>query len=344
MHTLAVRIADIGYYLPERRLDNRTLVEDFDNSNWTEEKIMQKVGINNRYICNSNEYVSDMAVAAVINLQQKSEFDVESIDFLILCTQTPDHALPATSCKIQENLNLPKTCMSFDFNQGCSGYVYGLGIAGALIASGQAERGLLVTGEAYSKWIHPKDRITRTIFGDAATATLLEACPKEKSGLGPFIYGTDGSGYDRLIVPCSGAHAMGIDPSQLNANVDESGNVRRQDNLFMDGPEIFRFAVTTVPNLFKALMHKAEIELDQIDHIILHQANMFMLEYLTKIMKIPKDKMIYEIEDVGNTVSCTIPLAIARAAEDGRMLNGARLALIGFGVGYSWSAGLARWR
>src|SRR3972149_11149164 len=107
MHTLAVRIADIGYYLPERRLDNRTLVEDFDNSNWTEEKRMQKVGINNRYICNSNEYVSDMAVAAVINLQQKSEFDVESIDFLILCTQTPDHALPATSCKIQENLNLP---------------------------------------------------------------------------------------------------------------------------------------------------------------------------------------------------------------------------------------------
>jgi len=344
MHTLPVKIAEIGYYLPEKILDNQILVQEFASQDWTEEKIFQKTGIRRRHVVKAGEYVSDLAIAAVRDLKKRSGFDNSSIDFLVLCTQTPDHALPATSCMLQASLGLPQSCMCFDFNQGCSGYVYGLGLAGGLIASGQARRGILVTSEIYSKWIHPQDRSSRTIFADGASATLLEATETGCCGMGPFIYGTDGAGYDRLIVPVSGAHAIGVNQSALPEEVGDGGHRRTPANLFMDGPEIFRFAVTTVPGLLKGLLDKAGVTVEEIDRVVFHQANLFMLNYLVKIMKLPPEKVVLELEEVGNTVSTSIPLAIAMAVEKGRIADGARLALLGFGVGYSWSGALVSWR
>lgn len=343
MFTLPVRIAGIGYYLPKQVVENRQLVEEFNDPDWTEEKIFSKTGIRSRHVSAHDEFVSDMAVQACRDLQRKTGLDPVTIDFLVLCTQTPDYALPATACIVQKELGFPVSCMAFDFNQGCSGYVYGLGIAAGLIASGQANRGILVTSEAYSKWIHPMDRSARTIFADAACATLVEADPDGVPRMGPFLYGTDGRGYERLIVPASGAHSIGLNPACLAERVDKDGHRRTDANLFMDGPEIFRFAVTTVPALFNNLLAKAGVTLDKIDRIVFHQANMFMLNYLQKLMKIPLEKIVFDLEDVGNTVSSTIPLAIGRAAERGEMANGDTLALLGFGVGYSWSGALVYW-
>jgi 3-oxoacyl-[acyl-carrier-protein] synthase-3 len=162
--------------------------------------------------------------------------------------------------------------------------------------------------------------------------------------MGPFIYGTDGAGYDRLIVPVSGAHAIGVNQSALPEEVGDGGHRRTAANLFMDGPEIFRFAVTTVPGLLKGLLDKAGVTVEEIDRVVFHQANLFMLNYLVKIMKLPPEKVVLELEEVGNTVSTSIPLAIAMAVEKGRIADGARLALLGFGVGYSWSGALVSWR
>jgi len=285
-----------------------------------------------------------MAVASVKDLRKRTGFDPGSIDFVILCTQTPDHTLPASANLVQLALDLPKETMCFDFNQGCSGYVYGLSIAAGLIASAQARRGLLITSEAYSKWLHPQDRVNRTLFGDGASATLLEACEESRAGLGPFVHGTDGSGYERLTIPVSGAHAIDKDTTSLPEKVDSGGNLTTDAHLFMDGPEIFRFAVDKVPPLLKNLLSKADITLEQVDHVVLHQANIFMLSYLIKIMKIPPEKATLEMKEVGNTVSTSIPLAIAMAAEGVRIADGQTLALLGFGVGYSWSAGLVIWK
>ncbi len=342
MHTIPVRLVDIGYFLPEQVLDNETLVREFGDPAWTEEKIFQKTGIRLRHIASPAEFVSDLALKAVRDLAHRTPFEPGEIDFLILCTQTPDHALPATACRLQQEIGLPGRCMAFDFNQGCSGYVYGLGIASALIASGQARKGLLLTSEIYSRWIHPRDIANRTLFGDGASATLLEASTAEEAGLGPFIYGTDGKGYDRLIVERSGAHALG--PQCLVHRPEYDVESRGPANLFMDGPEIFRFAVTTVPGLYRSLLDLAGMEQDAIDYVVFHQANAFMLNHLSKLMKLPSQKVVLELENTGNTVSSSIPLAIARAAENGRIADNTVLALLGFGVGYSWAGTLVRWR
>ena len=235
---------------------------------------------------------------------------------------------------------MPTTCAAFDFNLGCSGYVYGLSIVKGLLESGQCTKAMLLTAETYSKWIDQADKGVRTVFGDAASATLIELVesPDGHDFIGPFVFGTDGSGRDRLIVHGSGARPI---TREEIAHLPEG---HAPDRLFMDGPEIFSFTIRSVPRTIENLLVKAETSLDKLDLVVYHQANAYMLEYLRKRSKIPAEKFVMHLEDIGNTVSSSIPIALRRARDAGQLKRDMTVALVGFGVGYSWAAGTIVWK
>ena len=331
------QIRAIRSHLPERVLTNDELSAEVG---WTAAEILAKTGIAERRVAAPNECVSDMAVAAADKLLREGEVDRASVQFLIVCTQTPDHFLPATACLVQSRLGLSTQCAAFDVNQGCSGYLYSLGIANGLIRSGMAERGLVITADTYTKFINPRDRSVRTLFGDAATATLVAA--GDQPGLDHFVLGTDGAGAKNLIIPAGGTRTPRSEQTAELAT-DASGNSRCLNNLFMNGPEIFTFTLKRVPELVASVLAKAGLQMNEVDWVVLHQANRYMLEHLRQKLRVPPEKMIWFLEKVGNTVSSTIPLALENALAQGRIQPGQRLLLAGFGVGYSWGAALLRW-
>lgn len=331
------RIAAIAYHLPTATLDNDALAHIFPE--WSAQKITDKTGIVQRHIAASGETAGDLAFHAATSLFASNDIGRHAIDFLILCTQTPDYLLPTTACLLQERLRLPTSCGALDINLGCSGYIYALALAKGLIDAGIRKNVLLLTADTYSKLINPRDRSVRTLFGDGASATLVTA-DNGPTALGPFVLGTDGAGAANLIVPAGGMR-LPHSPASATETTDSSGNLRSQDELFMDGAEIMQFTLSSVPRVMSELLDSAGKTLADIDHVIFHQANLFMLQALRKKIKIPVDKFIIELDTVGNTVSSTIPIAIARARASGRIKPGDTALLLGFGVGYSWAGTLA---
>jgi 3-oxoacyl-[acyl-carrier-protein] synthase-3 len=333
-------ISAIEYFLPHSVLSTSDLSAEFPEG-WIE-KIDEKSGIQCRHIAEKDECSSDLAVNAVQKLFDSGVCQPKSIDFILLCTQSPDYFLPTTACVIQDRLGVPMTAGALDFNLGCSGYIYGLGLAQGLISSRQASNILLITAETYSKFIHARDKSVRTIFGDAAAVTLLRAVESELPFIGPFVYGTDGRGWQNLIVPTGGMRRRRTEQTAAPAE-DENGNVRALDNLYMNGAEIFTFTLRAVPQSIEQILTKADLAMDDIDLFVFHQANRYILEHLRKRMKIPEEKFVVAMSHCGNTVSSTIPIALKHAACEGRLTNQSTVMLVGFGVGYSWGATLLRW-
>lgn len=322
-------IKAISFYLPEKVVTNEQLVEEFPE--WSVDKIAKKVGISERHIAAEDETAGDMAFKAAEKLIAENQIDKSAIDFVLLCTQSPDYFLPSTSCIIQNKLGLPTKCGAFDFNLGCSGYEYGLAIAKSFLVSGVAKNVLLLTAETYNKHIHPKDKGNRTIFGDGASATLISADGFAK--IGEFVLGSDGSGYDRLI------HKTGAMRHYLPMNdyhEDENGTPLSSDHLFMDGKAIFDFTSDIVPPMIEETLKKNQMTSDNVDLYIFHQANRYMINYLRKLMEIDKDKFYVFMETVGNTVSSTIPIALCEAKKEGKLQG--NVVLAGFGVGLSYGA------
>lgn len=320
-------IKSISYYTPTPVLSNESLVREFPE--WTVEKVASKVGIHQRYISSDNETAGDMALKAAEKLFEEHGIDRNDIDFVLLCTQSPDYFLPSTSCILQDKLGLRQDIGAFDFNLGCSGFVYGLSVAKGLVAAGIAKNILLLTSETYTKYLHPKDKGNRTIFGDAATATLISDTGFAE--IGEFVLGTDGSGYEQLIVK-SGASRNPM--MQNDVCFDDNGNPISSDHLFMNGPDIFTFTIERVPKMVQDLLNKSNLEKDDITLFVPHQANMYILEFLRKKMKIDKDKYYINLANFGNTVSSTIPIALCEAHNEDK-LHG-HVLLAGFGVGLSW--------
>lgn len=337
---LHASVASIEYYLPKTVVSSQDLAAEFPE--WSVDKIEQKTGIQQRHISGPDECSSDLAEKAALALFASGVVQPRDIDFILLCTQSPDYFLPTTACLLQHRLGIPNTAGAFDFNLGCSGFIYGLGQAEGLIATGQAAKVLLLTAETYSKFIHPGDKSVRTIFGDAAAATLLVAKESDSPLIGPFVYGTDGSGGENLMVKTGGMRAARTAGSGVAAEA-ESGNIRSDDNLFMNGGEIFTFTLSSVPDAVSRLLAKAGVTLDQIDLFVFHQANRYMLDHLRKRMKIAGDKFVVSMSHCGNTVSSTIPIALRDSLASGRLKSGSLVMLVGFGVGYSWGATLLRW-
>lgn len=322
-------IKAISYYLPAKIVSNKELVAEFPE--WTVDKIADKVGVHNRHVAGS-ETISSMAVKAAEKLfQENPSVKREDIDFVLVCTQSPDYLLPSTACIVQNALGIPKTCGAFDFNLGCSGYEYGLATAKGYIAAGIAKNILLITAEAYNKHIHPRDKGNRTIFGDAATATLIST--DGFAEIGDFVLGTDGSGAEDLIVKTGGMAC----PEKVNdLTFDENGNPYSSDYLYMNGAAIFNFTLRVVPKMVRQTLEKNNLSNDDIDLYVFHQANSFMLTHLRKKLKIAEEKFFINMADIGNTVSSTIPIAL-KDAQNAGLLKG-NILIAGFGVGLSWGA------
>ncbi|MDP9265637.1 MAG: ketoacyl-ACP synthase III, partial [Chloroflexota bacterium] len=231
-------IQALEHHLPEGRLTNDELAKLYPD--WSAEKIFAKTGIRERRIAASNEFASDLGVAAAEKLIAATGLDRSTVDLLVYCTQSPDYFLPTTACVMQERLGLPTTTAAFDYNLGCSAFPYGLAMIRGLIETGTASTALLVMAETYSKFINPMDKSVRTLFGDAASAVLITAAEREAPTLGPFLLGTDGKGAGNLIVKRGGIRQpIGTEP--LVETTDNSGNVRTEANLYMNGPAILEF-------------------------------------------------------------------------------------------------------
>jgi 3-oxoacyl-[acyl-carrier-protein] synthase III len=333
----------IQYHVPKAVVNNEDLAHDFPS--WTSKKIADKTGIQERHIAAPDECSSDLAVMAAQKLFASGACRPDDIDFLLLCTQSPDYYLPTTACILQDRLGLPTSAGALDFNLGCSGFIYGLSLAKGLIETDQAANVLLLTAETYSKFLHPADRSVRPLFGDAAAATLIqgreESPPSDLSWIGPFVFGTDGKGMENLIVPRGGMRQPRDIPGQAGSNGVASG--RSADHLYMNGPEIFTFSLEAVPRAVHAVLAKARRSMDEIDLFVFHQANRFMLESLRNKLGIPADKFVFAMSHVGNTVSSTIPIALKQTQTRQQLSPGKLVLLVGFGVGYSWGATLIHW-
>jgi len=320
------KIKKIEYYLPKNVLTNSALEKEYKN--WDAEKIERKVGIRERRIAGENETALDMAFKSAQKIL--ADYDKSKIDFLLLCTQSPDYYLPTSACILQEMLGLGTSVGAFDFNLGCSGYVYGLAIANGLICSNIAENILLITSETYSKYIHPLDCGNRTIFGDGATSTIIEK--NDQNGIFEFVLGTDGRGYKNLIVPNGGLR------NRFKKQDTMDNNTPNDDNLYMNGPEIFNFTIEAVPNLVEKALSKNKTTMADVNFVIFHQANKYMLEYLRDKINIPKEKFYINLVQTGNTVSSTIPIALKQCLDNKMIKIGDKILLVGFGVGYSYGA------
>lgn len=319
-------IKDIAYYLPDTILTNEQIAREFPE--WSAEKVAGKVGITERHIAAADETATDMAYQAAERLFAQG-VDRECIDFVLLCTQSPDYFLPSSACILQDRLGLSKNCGAFDFNLGCSGYEYGLAVAKGLIVAGIAHNILLLTSETYTKYLHAQDKGNRTIFGDGASATWVST--EGFAEIGEVVVGTDGSGAENLIVRSLGAKNKAL---MNDAQLDEDGNLVSGDHLYMHGGNVFNFTADVVPDMVEKLLKKSGLQQDDVNLWVFHQANKYMINYLRKLLDIDKDKFYIFMEKVGNTVSSTIPIALCEARKENR-LHG-NILLAGFGVGLSW--------
>jgi 3-oxoacyl-[acyl-carrier-protein] synthase-3 len=333
-------IQAIEYYLPDNVVSNGDLASQFPE--WTMEKIQGKTGITERHVVAADQCASDLAEAAARRLFDSGACSPAEIDYLLLCTQSPDYFLPTTACLLQRRLGIPTHAGALDFNLGCSGFIYGLGLAHGLIQTGQASKVLLITAETYSKFIHPQDKSVRSLFGDAAAATLISASSRTPEVQGGYVFGTDGSGAENLIVPAGGLRRR-CSPETARADFDANGNCRSADNLFMNGAEIFNFTLRSIPECVSRLLQRTGKQLQDFDLFVFHQANQYMLEHLRKKLKISQDKFYVWLASCGNTVSSTIPIALKHALLEGRLKPDQLVMLVGFGVGYSWGATLLQW-
>jgi len=325
--------------LPERTLTYEELEERFGREAMA--KVFAGSGIRNRRVAEPDTCGSDLAYQAAIGLLHHHRIDPNSIDLLLFCTQSPDYLLPTTACILHERLGLSKHCACFDINLGCTQYVYALSVAHSMIAAGVANRALVLTGDTMTRIVHPLDRALVPLMGDGASATLVGEVP-EGQGFLAFELGTDGSGYHYLMLP-AGGFRMPATPETAREVADREGNIRSQQNLYMNGAAIFHFAISVVPPTVERILARLSLRVEDVDLFLFHQANKYMLDYLLRKLGIPPSKTHFYIEDVGNCSGSTTPMVLTDAWRAGRLQPGNRVLMIAFGVGLSWAATVLRW-
>lgn len=322
-------IKAISYYLPEKVVTNEELVQEFPE--WSVEKVAVKVGVNSRHVAAEDEAATDLAEQAARKLFEENNISPSDIDFILLCTQSPDYHLPSSACILQDRLGIPTSAGAFDYNLGCSGCIYGMAVAKGLVAGGIAKNVLLLTAETYNKYLHPLDKSNRSIFGDGAAACLIST--DGFAEIGEFALGTDGSGANNLIVKTGGARQK----KPTGASVtDDEGHVWYDDYLYMNGSAIFNFTLDAVPAMMKQVLEKNGIEKDNVDYYLFHQANKFMLNTIRKVCVLSKDKYYVNLETTGNTVSSTVMIGLKDCMDNGTIHEGMQVMCAGFGVGLSW--------
>lgn len=327
-------IRAISYHLPAQTYTNDDFFDSFPDSISNKQNLL-KLGIHNRHIVAEGETASDLAVKAALNLFSEHFINKDEIDFLLFCAQEFDHYTPTTACIIQHRLALSINCGALDFNLGCSGFVYGLGIAKGLIESLGCKNVLLLTSSTLTRTFHPQDKSSRFLFGDGAAATLISS--HNQSNIGNFIFGTDGARSDKIIVKDGGARNK-LNDSSFKDVTDEYGNTTNNACFYMNGTSIFNFGLKTVPTIVKETIEKNNFLIDDIDLFIFHQANLFLIQTIGKKIGIPNEKIFNFMESIGNTVSSTIPIALSEAIKIKKAKPGDKILLCGFGTGLSWGA------
>lgn len=322
-------IKGISYYLPEKVVTNEELIKEFPE--WSVDKVAKKVGVYSRHVAGENETAGDMAEKAALRLFDEYKISPNEIDFVLLCTQSPDYFLPSTACILQNRLGIPTSAGALDYNLGCSGCVYGLAMAKGLIAGGIAKNILLLTAETYNKYLHPSDKSNRSIFGDGAAACLISTEGFAK--IGEFSLGTDGSGAENLILETGAARKKEVTGKNT---VDEDGHQKYDDYIYMNGSAIFNFTLDAVPVMLKKILEKNHLEKEQIDYFVFHQANKFMLNTIRKVCVLPKEKFYVNLEETGNTVSSTVLIGLKQCLDSGTINKNMKVMISGFGVGLSW--------
>ena len=321
---------NISVALPKKVESSEELSKVFPN--WNYKEFEAKVGIKQRHLVEEGETALDLAFEASSKCLEA--YNKADIDMVILCTQSPDYKLPTSACILHERLGLEKSCGAFDYNLGCSGFVYGLSIVKGFLKANVASNVLLVMSETYSKSIHPEDRSNRSIFGDGAAAMVLSV--EDVDNIGNFELFTDGSGYDKLIIKNGGArHLYDKDAKKLEYGTE---NIYDDNHIYMNGPDIFKFTIDRVPKLVETTLEKNAIAKEDVDYYIFHQANAFILNFLCRKIKLPKDRFCIDIANTGNTVSATIPIALKNEIDRGDVKEGDKVMLVGFGVGLSMGA------
>jgi 3-oxoacyl-[acyl-carrier-protein] synthase-3 len=315
------RIAGVVACVPPRRVGNDEFVDRFGGG---VAEVVKMTGVRERHWVDDGVTTSDLCFAAAQRLLAGMAWAPDTVDAIIFISQTPDYRLPATATSLQARLGLRPGIIAFDVNLGCSAYPYGLWLAMMMVSSGTARRVLLAVGDTSSQVVDPSDRATALLFGDAGTVTAIEASEDEASSA--FVLGSDGRGANNLIIP-KGASRLA-----------EHHSTNDHEKLFMDGKEIFTFTLKAVPPLVADTLSLSQTSVSDYDGFLFHQANAFMIRHLAKKSKLPEDKVPINIDRYGNTSSATIPLLLADDLADRLRQNPLRLAMFGFGVGYSWAS------
>lgn len=332
-------ITGMHYCVPRYRLTNEELATRFDERQL--KSIVKMAGISERRVVASGETAADLAYWAAKRLLDDRKIDPKEIDLLIFASQTGDYQIPATACVMHGRLGLSEKCAAFDINLGCTSFPYSLSIAHSMLVSGVACKALVLTADALTTVIHPKDRGLVPLHGDGAVATLLEPTSGKGGFLG-FLLGTEGTGYQHLIMPASGAR-MPRTAETKNEIKDQTGIVRTQEHLYMNGPAIFHFSVYKIPEIIREALSRFKLTVADLDLILLHQANKTMVDLIYKALDVPAEKRFYFIETVGNTSGASSPMTLAEAWRQSRLQPGSKTLLAAFGVGLSWGITVIEW-
>lgn len=333
-------IKAIEYYLPERRINNSDL--KIQHPNWDMDKVGEKSGVFQRHLAADNETALDFAIRATEKLFQSGEVIKDDVDGVIFCTQSPDYIMPSNAFLIHKHFNFKHKVWAFDYNLACSGYIYGLSIARGMLETGMAKNILLINADTYSKYINNNDRSTNVLFGDGAAVSLLTNSDDEGAGILDIQLGASGKEYESFFIPAGGSrNPKGIETREVT--VDQSGNQRSMENIHMNGFSVWKFVSRIVPIQINELLKKNNININQINFFGFHQASKLTLDSLIKALKIDNDKIYTNLENIGNTVSASIPILLKDAEEDGVLKRGDLVLLSGFGVGLSWGSLLIKY-
>ncbi len=300
-------------------------------------EVVDKIGIVERRFADENTCSSDLCFAAAEKLIADNNIDRSEIDLLVFISQTPDYRMPATSIILQERLKLASSTMAFDINLGCSAFIYGLSVVYALMQTGSIRKALILDGETRSKVYSKKDRRTAFIFGDAGVAALIER--NEKAGKSYFSFNSDGSREDLIKINAGGYRNPSSAETVTEKVVDEFGNIRTEEQGYMNGGDVFNFVIREIPQDFKRIFEFAGIEKEAVDYYVFHQANNFINSYLAKKLKLDADKLPSTLEKFGNTSSVSVPLTIISELKD-KLDSQKTLLLSAFGVGMTWASAI----
>ena len=328
MKELSVGILGVGRYSPERRLTNRDLEQMVDTS---DEWIVTRTGIRERRIAAPHEATSDLAYEAAVRALNAAGVAAEDVDLIIVATITPDMFFPSTACLVQDRLGA-RNAAAFDVSAACSGFIYALASASGMIATGLYRNALVIGAECLSRVTDYSDRNTCILFGDGAGAAVLGPVP-EGRGFRSFVLGADGSGGELLNIPAGG--------SRTPPTADTVA--RHMHFMKMNGREVFKFAVRVIGTATEEALHKAGLTKEDIDLLVPHQANIRIIQSALERFGLPEEKCVVNVDRYGNMSAASIPVALAEAVEEGRVREGDRLVLVGFGGGLTWGASVLIW-